>query len=502
MHRYSMYSGAVHHRNCSTIALECAVKRGSSRGSSGPRGIGTICQGVLGVALLFTAGAACALGPVAVPETWGGSLATRERLTGNWGGVRDDLGRKGVVLDVDMQLTPQVVMSGGRDDGTEIWGSAIYTLNLDTGKAGWWPGGFLNVKAESSFGNAGYADVGAIAPPNLSTLVPNGVHSDTGLESLSFTQFLSTKFGLMLGKIYTLDLLAGEFYGNFHTQFMNTSMSLPIVSAMVPLSAYGGGAVFLPTENISVVAMALDPSGTVMNNDIGDAFDDGVLVMGALSVKVAPYGLVGHQTVTGMWSDKTRLSLTQDPSNVARALLFARFPRLGDPGPILEKIFERYFPGLLVPVQPPNQESETWYVSYGFDQYLWQPAGDPKRGIGVFFNVGGSDGNPNPLDFSVLVGLGGNGVVPGRPRDTFGIGWARTEFSNDFFPFLRTQLNLGLDQEDVVELYYNASITPWLNISPSIQIIDSALERKRGLAGNLESLDTAGVFYLRTYIRF
>ncbi|MDO8938383.1 MAG: hypothetical protein Q7U98_04435 [Methylicorpusculum sp.] len=37
-----------------------------------------------------------ALGPVEVPETWGGDLASRQRLTGDWGGVRDEMSKKGV----------------------------------------------------------------------------------------------------------------------------------------------------------------------------------------------------------------------------------------------------------------------------------------------------------------------------------------------------------------------------------------------------------------------
>ena len=32
--------------------------------------------------------------PVAVPETWGGDLWSRPRLTGSWGGVRDELARR------------------------------------------------------------------------------------------------------------------------------------------------------------------------------------------------------------------------------------------------------------------------------------------------------------------------------------------------------------------------------------------------------------------------
>ncbi len=139
---------------------------------------------------------------------------------------------------------------------------------------------------------------------------------------------------------------------------------------------------------------------------------------------------------------------------------------------------------------------------YAFDQYIWQPDGDAKRGVGIFFNFGVSDGDPNPVEYNYMVGLGGNGVVRGRPHDTFGIGWARTQLSGSVSPFLRQELEMGLDHEDVIEMYYNAAITPWLNISPSIQIVDSALELESNDQNQLEKLGTAAVFFLRTYIRF
>lgn len=56
--------------------------------------------------------------------------------------------------------------------------------------------------------------------------------------------------------------------------------------------------------------------------------------------------------------------------------------------------------------------------------------------------------------------MAGKDVVPGRPHDDFGIGWACTEFSDDFVPFLRGTFDLGLDHEDVVELYYNTAAHP------------------------------------------
>ena len=83
--------------------------------------------------------------PVEVPPTWGGDVMSRPRLTGSWGGVRDTLGERGVVLDVDLLLIPQGVFSGGVSTDGEFFGNAEYTLNVDTDKLGLWPGGFLKV---------------------------------------------------------------------------------------------------------------------------------------------------------------------------------------------------------------------------------------------------------------------------------------------------------------------------------------------------------------------
>ena len=37
-----------------------------------------------------------------------------------------------MVLDADLLLTPQGVISGGQETGGEFWGNAEYTLNVDT----------------------------------------------------------------------------------------------------------------------------------------------------------------------------------------------------------------------------------------------------------------------------------------------------------------------------------------------------------------------------------
>lgn len=456
---------------------------------------------LLGLAILVAPDAAKAQ-PYDVPATWGGDFLTRPRLTGDWGGVRDDLGKKGVVLDVDLTTTPQVVMSGGRRTAANFWGNLDYTLNVDTQKLGLWPGGFLKISADTGFGSNVYDASGATVPVNTAALVPAPNDRTTALTNLTFTQFLSPKFGLAAGKIDTLDLGGTEFYGNFRTQFMNAAFNFPMTLEQVPLSAFGGAVIVLPREDIVLSAMALDPSGTPTSNDLGKAFSDGVLLMGNGQLTIKPFGLLGHQSVGVSWNNKQRFSLNQDPSNLATALAQEQFPRLADPGRALEAILGRFFPNLLVPAQPANRTSGSWAFTYALDQYFWQPEGDPKRGIGLFFAFGASDGNPNPIQYSYLAGIGGKGVMPGRPDDNFGIGFARTQYSSAFVPFLRQQLNLGLQHEDAIEMYYNAAITPWLSATGDLQIVNPALTKALNGTAQLANVDTAVVAGARLGVRF
>jgi porin len=120
----------------------------------------------------------------------------------------------------------------------------------------------------------------------------------------------------------------------------------------------------------------------------------------------------------------------------------------------------------------------------------------------VFFGFGASDGNPNPIQYSFIAGLGGKGVVPGRSDDNFGLGIARTQFSGEFVPFLRQALNLGLQHEDAIEMYYNAAITHWLNLTADLQIINPGLTKTLNGSGGLTSVNTAVVAGARLRVRF
>jgi porin len=404
------------------------------------------------------------------------------------------------VLDVDLLVTPMGVLSGGKTTGGDTWGNADYTLNVDTQKLGLWPGGFAKVSVDTSFGTA-VNNSGAVIPINVATLIPAPNDRATTLMNATFMQFLSTKFGVLLGKFNMLDSAGQEFYGDYRTQFLNTAFNFPMTTAFAPISAFGGGAIALPTQDLTLSILALGSDNTPSDNDVGDAFSKGTTIVGSGALTIRPYGLVGHQSLSFLWSSENRFSLEQDPENLARILLQNQYPRLDNPGPILEAILGRFFPNL-PPVVPPNQEGSSWALGYAFDQYLWQPADDPKHGVGVFFSFGASDGNPNPIKYAFLAGIGGKGV-PGRSDDSYGMGFARTQFSSAVVPFLRERLGLGLDHEDTFELYYNLALTGWLSITPDLQVVNPGLKKTLISSGTaLMNVDTATIAGVRFRVRF
>jgi Carbohydrate-selective porin, OprB family len=70
------------------------------------------------------------------------------------------------------------------------------------------------------------------------------------------------------------------------------------------------------------------------------------------------------------------------------------------------------------------------------------------RGWGVFAEITKADGNPNTLEWSGYVGLGGSSLIPGRPDDRFGVAHFRYSASDILETELAPVFNLT-DQSGV-----------------------------------------------------
>lgn len=78
----------------------------------------------------------------------------------------------------------------------------------------------------------------------------------------------------------------------------------------------------------------------------------------------------------------------------------------------------------------------------------------------------------------------------------------RRSLDDDFVPYLRDIFDLGLDHEDAVEVYCNAAVTPWLDVSPSAQIINSGVNQAIDSSCNIKNLDTTYLVGVCVGIRF
>ncbi len=299
------------------------------------------------------------------------------------------------------------------------------------------------------------------------------------LSHVVLTQFLSEKFAVALGKLDTTTGDVNEFaHGRGDDKFMNLAFSMnPVALRTAPYSALGMGFVFLPTKDLIMSFSALDTDGVTTRGGFDTLFKDGTTIGAEIRLTVRPFGLTGHQLISGLWSNKDFTSLGQDPRTLISNVLL---------GTSLKK------------------ESGSWAFLYNFDQYLYQDPRDPTQGVGLFGRFGISDGKANPIAQFYSIGFGGQGLIPTRPQDRYGVGYYYLKIAGD----LRTTIpalprgRVGLDHEQGVELYYNIAITPWLHVTPDLQLVDAARNKAPIFTAGGKSIGTAVVAGLRVKIDF
>ena len=414
------------------------------------------------------------------PKPYSGDFWSRSTLTGDWGGIRNDWAAKGITFDIDLTQTAQSVVLGGKDIGWEYGGRGDITFNLDTQKLGLWPGGFFTVEVEGNYGKSVNPDTGAIMAVNTNQLFPTTGDTQVNIPEVSFTQFLSHYFGVAIGKFDTTSGDANEFaHGKGDKQFMNLALNFnPAVLLTVPYSALGAAIIILPTKdpNEAIInLMYLDSNGKADDAGFDTVLEGNNTYAIEGRVRTNFFGMTGHQVVGATYSSKNFTSLDQSLR-------------------------------LIVESRAIQQEDNSWSIHYNFDQYIYEPK--KGQGIGIFGRFGASDGDANPIHHFYSIGVGGKGVIPGRKLDEFGIGFYYIDISNPKFTGLLQRTRSFLRDEDGVEAYYNFAITPWMQLTPDIQIIGPAqkdvldIDRTTLIASKKKSIDTTTVIGLRLRMVF
>ncbi len=383
------------------------------------------------------------------PAAFGGAWDSRPKLTGDWGGLRGQLRDHGVTLDLSSTTYFMGVASGGLERGSEFGGRNDYWLNVDGQKGGLWPGFFITLHGETVYGDSVNRETGAVVPVNIGRAHPVFAGTASALTAVRFTQALSENFVVYAGKINTIDNVQQPFMPGrgLDAGFMNAAFVWnPILGRTLNYATLGAGAAILsdgyPVASLTVYDTKDDSTTTGFKN----AFDNGALIYPTLSLPTKFFGMPGHQSLWGAYSS-------------------ARYG-------IVDKQSLNQIPAEL---RPNSFERGSWWMTYVFDQALWVDPKDQTRSLGVFGNFGFSDGKPNPIRWSAIFGIGGHSPIHNRKYDTFGLAYYYLGFSGDFKDVAR--VITPVRDERGLELFYNFGVTPWLHITPDLQVITPILGR-------------------------
>lgn len=124
------------------------------------------------------------------------------------------------------------------------------------------------------------------------------------------------------------------------------------------------------------------------------------------------------------------------------------------------------------------------------DQMLVKENADfgDNQGLGAFFRYGYAPSIRNDITNFWSAGFQYHGLLDSRDDDILGVGFAQGFFSDT------AASTYPADYESILEIYYNAQITPWFNLSPSLQYVTNP--------GGSNTAKDAVVFGLRAQLAF
>jgi porin len=386
----------------------------------------------------------------------GDSVWTRDKLTGDWGGLRSDLSKHGIDIDLRLSQYGQRVSNGGREKNGEWGGTMDYRLNLDGKKLfGSWDGFSIQMHARTRWGNDILADAGGLTLPNTGLLMPlPGDYSDTDLTGLTINQYFPVgeeHLGMAtLGKLDILDAVTLFFpsvgYGQEGFWNVNSLVSaLPWFGAVNGLSLYGGWLATINKEyQIGQSAILVTGTENVTTNtmgDISDSFDD-VWVAAFHRFLYTVDDKPGYFMIFGGFSTRDQ------PSNDPNDFVFK-------PGQGIES----------------TEDKKPWNIALYLNQVLWQAEGDPSRKTTLL--IGGTAGPDNPqfAQYNALAAVETYGLFESRPHDRMGISGWHNWLSDDF----KDLVSPVADLQDTwgVELYYNYQVMPSVHLTADIQFIEN-----------------------------
>ena len=426
--------------------------------------------GTLAVAALACAGSA---GHFATPA-WAQAQRSDEKtepgqpsMTGDWGGLRPYLERKGVVFNLGYTNDFLANVRGGIGPGSVLIGVFQPQLDIDLEKLLGWQGGHFHTHGlvtHGPFFSQTYLG-NILAVSNLEAGPVARLYS-LWYEHSAFNDLLNVRFGLMSADSQFLQSkTASNFINNGISWPTFLAANLPAGGPAYPLPDPGVRVRIKPTDELAFQAAVFsgDPSGGDGSNQ-SQPLPTGTVFSfrgGAFIIAEASYlpnqgknanGLPGAYRIGGWWHTS---------------------PRFGD------QRFDNTGQSLASPTStgiPLNHTGDQGF--YGvIDQMLYRVPGTEDQGLSAFLRAGGVPNDRNLISFYADGGLLYKGLVPRRPDDKVGIAAAYARVGNNargldqdigFFGNFLYPVRSG---ETAIEMMYQAQLAPWWMLQPELQYI-------------------------------
>jgi porin len=371
-----------------------------------------------------------------------------ETLTGNWGGLRANLYKKGIDLGFTHKSDFLANTSGGLKRGSAWLGHTEARLTLDLDKLFGWNGATAFALYHSDLGskfNTRY--VGSFAGvDNIEVATNTAQFYQAWLQKNLLDDHVS-----LLAGLYAVD---SEFYvtetsGLFiqppygvGTDFAQSGLNGPPI---FPLGAFATRVKLTsPDENFYVQAALSDavpgdpdhPRGTHIK------FGDGDGTLAIVELGYTP-------------QDKSKPSEAdskQEPAETFNktAIGFWRYTAKFD----------------AINGSPSRHHNQGAYVIA--ERSLWVESHRPSQGLAGFMRVGIASESVNQADWTGSAGLRYHGLITGRDDDIAGIAVTLSHAGDKY-----RRANASEHEETTVEATYRAQITPYFAIQPTLQFIDN-----------------------------
>ena len=366
-------------------------------------------------------------------------------LSGDWGGVRADLYKKGVDIGLTHKSDLMANTSGGLKRGSAWLGHTELRLTLDLDKLLAWNSTTAYVHYHSDLGskfNTNY--VGAyMGVDNIEV----GTNTAQFYQAWINKNFLDDHVSALVG-LYAID---SEFYV---TQTSGLFLQPPYGMANDLAQAGVNGPPIFPTgalavrlklvsadENFYVQAALTDGVPGDPNNPHGTHIKLG---NGDGTLSIIELGYTPH-------SKDTEVNKDQEPAEIFNKTAIG---------------FWRYTPQFdAIDGSGLRHNNQGAYVLA--ERTLFTESSYPSQGLAGFLRFGIARDEVNVADWTGSIGLRYHGIIDGRDDDVAGLAITVNHAGDSY-----RQANSSERQEIDVEATYRAQITPYFAVQPTLQFID------------------------------